>query len=79
MNASGEKMIGVEALCRWNHPARGNVPPNDFIPIAEGSELIIPLGEWVLRKACLEAKPWAASPSRSTSRRCNSAARTSSR
>jgi diguanylate cyclase (GGDEF)-like protein len=58
MNASGEKMIGVEALCRWNHPARGNVPPNDFIPIAEGSELIIPLGEWVLRKACLEAKPW---------------------
>jgi len=51
-------MTGVEALCRWNHPLRGNVPPTDFIPIAEGSELIIPLGEWVLRKACLEAKPW---------------------
>jgi diguanylate cyclase (GGDEF)-like protein len=59
MNANGEKMIGVEALCRWNHPSRGNVPPTDFIPIAEGSELIIPLGEWVLRKACLEAKSWA--------------------
>src|SRR5436305_5348288 len=59
MNASGEKMAGVEALCRWNHPTRGNVPPADFIPIAERSELIIPLGEWVLRKACIEAKPWA--------------------
>ena len=59
MNASGEKMAGVEALCRWEHPTRGTVPPAEFIPIAERSELIIPLGEWVLRKACLEAKPWA--------------------
>jgi len=59
MNASGEKMVGVEALCRWHHPARGDVPPTEFIPIAERSELIIPLGEWVLRKACLEARPWA--------------------
>ena len=58
MNASGEKMAGVEALCRWKHPTRGDVPPADFIPIAERSELIIPLGEWVLRKACIEAKPW---------------------
>jgi diguanylate cyclase len=58
MNASGEKMAGVEALCRWNHPARGDVPPGEFIPIAERSELIIPLGEWVLRKACLEAQAW---------------------
>jgi len=58
MNASGEKMAGVEALCRWHHPTRGNVPPVDFIPIAERSELIIPLGEWVLRKACIEARPW---------------------
>jgi diguanylate cyclase (GGDEF)-like protein len=59
MNASGEKMAGVEALCRWKHPTRGDVPPMEFIPIAERSELIIPLGEWVLRKACIEAKPWA--------------------
>jgi diguanylate cyclase (GGDEF)-like protein len=59
MNASGEKMAGVEALCRWNHPTRGDVPPVEFIPIAERSQLIIPLGEWVLRKACLEAKAWA--------------------
>ena len=58
MNASGERMAGVEALCRWRHPTRGDVPPVDFIPIAERSELIIPLGEWVLRKACLEARPW---------------------
>jgi len=58
MNASGEKMAGVEALCRWNHPVRGNVPPVDFIPIAERSELIIPLGEWVLRKACIEGRAW---------------------
>jgi diguanylate cyclase (GGDEF)-like protein len=60
MNASGEKMAGVEALCRWNHPLRGPVSPTEFIPIAEGSELIIPLGEWVLRQACLEAKQWTA-------------------
>ncbi len=58
MNASGEKMAGVEALCRWHHPVRGEVTPAEFIPIAEGCELIIPLGEWVLRQACLEAKPW---------------------
>jgi len=58
MNSKGEKMAGIEALCRWNHPTRGPISPSDFIPIAEGSELIIPLGEWVLRKACLEAKPW---------------------
>jgi EAL domain-containing protein (putative c-di-GMP-specific phosphodiesterase class I) len=58
MNASGEKMMGVEALCRWKHPTRGDVPPVDFIPIAERSELIIPLGEWVLRKACIEARDW---------------------
>ena len=58
MNASGEKMAGVEALCRWHHPTRGEVTPAEFIPIAEGCELIIPLGEWVLRQACLEAKPW---------------------
>jgi EAL domain-containing protein (putative c-di-GMP-specific phosphodiesterase class I) len=55
---SGETMLGVEALCRWHHPTRGEIPPAKFIPIAEHSELIIPLGEWVLRKACLEARPW---------------------
>jgi EAL domain-containing protein (putative c-di-GMP-specific phosphodiesterase class I) len=51
-------MAGVEALCRWSHSSRGEVPPATFIPIAERSELIIPLGEWVLRKACTEGKNW---------------------
>jgi EAL domain-containing protein (putative c-di-GMP-specific phosphodiesterase class I) len=54
----GQRMIGVEALCRWLHPIRGEVTPGEFIPVAEQSELIIPLGEWVLRRACLDAKAW---------------------
>lgn len=57
---SGEATLGVEALCRWHHPTRGEIPPAKFIPVAEHSELIIPLGEWVLRQACLEAKAWPA-------------------
>jgi diguanylate cyclase (GGDEF)-like protein len=57
---SGESVVGVEALCRWHHPTRGEIPPVKFIPVAEHSELIIPLGEWVLRQACLEAKAWPA-------------------
>jgi diguanylate cyclase (GGDEF)-like protein len=57
---SGEPILGVEALCRWHHPTRGDIPPAKFIPVAEHSELIIPLGEWVLRQACLEAKAWPA-------------------
>jgi EAL domain-containing protein (putative c-di-GMP-specific phosphodiesterase class I) len=55
---NGETVIGVEALCRWTHAARGDIAPSEFIPIAEYSGLIIPLGEWVLRRACLDAKAW---------------------
>src|SRR5580693_1400417 len=55
--ASGE-VCGFEALIRWNHPERGLVPPNEFIPIAEEIGLIVPLGEWVLRKACMDAAAW---------------------
>jgi predicted signal transduction protein with EAL and GGDEF domain len=58
VNASGEKLIGVEALCRWSDASRGEVPPSEFIPIAEHSGLIIELGEWVLRRACLDGKAW---------------------
>jgi diguanylate cyclase (GGDEF)-like protein len=58
VNSSGEKLIGVEALCRWSDSNRGEVPPSEFIPIAEHSGLIIELGEWVLRRACLDGKAW---------------------
>jgi len=49
---------GAEALVRWRHPARGLIPPDQFISIAEESGLIVPLGEWILRKACTDAAAW---------------------
>jgi diguanylate cyclase (GGDEF)-like protein len=50
--------VAVEALVRWQHPERGLLPPDSFIPVAESSGLIVPLGRWVLEKACLEAASW---------------------
>jgi diguanylate cyclase (GGDEF)-like protein len=57
--ASGE-VCGFEALIRWNHPERGIVGPDNFIPVAEEIGLIVPLGEWVLRRACKDAVGWPA-------------------
>ena len=53
-----ERMTGVEALLRWSHPERGLVSPVDFIPVAEEMGLIVPLGEWVIRRACNDAAGW---------------------
>ncbi len=52
------QIIGLEALVRWGHPARGMVPPRDFIPIAESTGLIIQLDRWVLREACRQLREW---------------------
>jgi diguanylate cyclase (GGDEF)-like protein/PAS domain S-box-containing protein len=53
-----ETIIGFESLIRWNHPSRGLVPPLDFIPLAEKTKIIIPLGEWIIRTACQQIKTW---------------------
>ncbi|PWC82321.1 hypothetical protein TSH100_24215 [Azospirillum sp. TSH100] len=51
-------LAGFEALMRWNHPERGNIPPGIFIPIAESTGLVVSLGTWVLRQACLQIAEW---------------------
>jgi diguanylate cyclase len=58
VNSSGDTVVGVEALARWTHPKMGEIPPSQFIPIAENSGLIVELGEWMLRRACLDGADW---------------------
>jgi len=56
------RIVGVEAVARWNHPMKGSIPPTVFIPIAEASGVIVPLGEWILVAACREAARWSGNP-----------------
>lgn len=56
--AQTRRMVSAEALVRWNHPERGRVSPAEFIPLAEDTGLIIPIGEWVLHEACRQAARW---------------------
>jgi diguanylate cyclase (GGDEF)-like protein/PAS domain S-box-containing protein len=58
IDARRGKIIGAEALLRWSHPTRGNVPPNEFIPIAEATRMIVPISNWVLETACRAARNW---------------------
>jgi EAL domain-containing protein (putative c-di-GMP-specific phosphodiesterase class I) len=60
VNIETNRIVGLEGLLRWHHPDRGTISPAEFIPIAEETGLIFPLGEWVIRRACFDAASWPA-------------------
>jgi predicted signal transduction protein with EAL and GGDEF domain len=58
VNIEDSRIVGLEALLRWHHPERGMISPAEFIPVAEETGVIVPLGEWVVRQACFDAANW---------------------
>jgi diguanylate cyclase (GGDEF)-like protein/PAS domain S-box-containing protein len=66
VSLASNEIVGLEALLRWQHPVLGLIPPGDFVPIAERTGFIVPLGLWVLREACVQLQSWKESGSAST-------------
>jgi EAL domain-containing protein (putative c-di-GMP-specific phosphodiesterase class I) len=58
LDLRSEQVMGMEALVRWNHPSHGVIAPLDFIPLAEETGLIVPLGQWIMEEACSQAQKW---------------------